>query len=341
MSAVLARLASRACATCRRGRRIVLLAAALWLLPGAAAAQVLVVLSENSAGYEGVAQELRADLQSERGGSLRIDSTVAARLHGIDAHAYETYELVVTVGLGAAQAATGVQVTAPPPTLCLLIPRQAFRKLKTSAASRERLSALFIDQPLSRQLDLLRLALPERHRVGVIYGPSSIELAAELGEQAAQRSLRLATATVQASSEVYPALQKVLQDSDLLLLLPDPVAVNADTAYGLLLTTYRADVPVVGFSAGLLKAGALVSLYSTAQQQGRQGARIAARILAHGAMPMPPPEYPDDFTVAVNESVARSLGLHLPAEAELRRALGDADAHPPSADRSAGAGGAP
>jgi ABC-type uncharacterized transport system substrate-binding protein len=115
-----------------------------------------------------------------------------------------------------------------------------------------------------------------------------------------------------------------MPDSDLLLLLPDPVATTADTVYGLLLTSYRAQIPVIGYSEGLLNAGALLSLYSTARQQGRQGAEIASSILAHE--PLPGPQHPKYFTVRVNASVARSLGLHLPAEAALLSALeGKAD----------------
>jgi ABC-type uncharacterized transport system substrate-binding protein len=155
--------------------------------------------------------------------------------------------------------------------------------------------------------------------VGVILGPSSRELEKGLRSEARSRELSLNVAQVGESSGVYAALQSVMPDSDLLLLLPDPVATNADTVYGLLLTSYRAQTPVVGYSEGLLNAGALVSLFSTARQQGRQGAEIASRILAHEALPAP--QHPKYFTVRVNASVARSLGLHVPAEAALYSAL--------------------
>ena len=130
-----------------------------------------------------------------------------------------------------------------------------------------------------------------------------------------------------------------MPESDLLLLVPDPVVANADTVYGLLLTSYRAQIPVVGYSEGLLNAGALVSLFSTARQQGRQGAEIVGRLLAHEALPTP--QHPRYFTVRVNASVARSLGLRLPAESALNAALnGQADA---LQEKSAhdGAGSAP
>jgi len=119
---------------------------------------------------------------------------------------------------------------------------------------------------------------------------------------------------------VYGALQSLLPESDVLLAIPDPVAVNASTIYGLLLTSYRAQVPVVGFSEGLVKAGALLGLFSTASQQGKQGAEIATRILA-GDGGLPAPQYPKYFTVRANYSVARSLGLRLEEEAALAATL--------------------
>lgn len=282
------------------------------------------MLSDGSAGYEAVAEELRTGLQPLRDGRVRIDSVTAARLPSIDAPTFSAYELVVTVGLAAAQAATSREASMPaaPPTLCLLIPRQSFERLASSlqGGSEHRLSAVFIDQPLSRQLDLLRAALPDKHRVGVILGPSSQALADELRAEASRRGLQPTFAKVVESAGVYAALQAVMPESDVLLPLPDPVATSADTVYGLLLTSYRAQVPVVGFSEGLLNAGALVSLYSTARQQGRQGAEIASRVVAHESG-LPAAQYPRYFTVRVNASVARSLGLHLPAETALQDAL--------------------
>jgi len=289
-----------------------------------AGAQVLLVLSDDSAGYQSVAEELRLGLKESRDGKLRVDAAVASRIAGSETVSLDSYELVVTIGLAAAQQTLTREkaLPAPPRTLCLLIPRQSFERLMPPAgrARDPRLSAVFIDQPLSRQMDLLRLALPEKKRVGVILGPASQDLAGELGNQARQHALDLTVARITERAGLYGALQTVLPASDLLLMLPDPLVANADTVYGLLLTTYRAQLPVVGFSEGLLNAGALISLYSTAHQQGRQGAEIAREVLAHGGA-LPDPQYPKYFTVRVNASVARSLGLHLPPEETLGAAL--------------------
>ena len=336
--------ASLAVSAWRRRLLLILAASALLIGSASATAQVLVVVSDGAAGYDAVADELRAGLKAARDGQVHVDSVDAARLSGVADPVFNAYELVVPVGLAAAQAVVTREASnaMSPPTLCLLIPRQSFERLVPPAANdrTRRVSALYIDQPLSRQLGLLRIALPERHRVGVILGPSSQELEGGLRSQAQSHELTLKFARVDASSGVYAALQDVMPDSDLLLLLPDPVATTADTVYGLLLTSYRAQIPVIGYSEGLLNAGALLSLYSTARQQGRQGAEIASSILAHE--PLPSPQHPKYFTVRVNASVARSLGLHLPAEAALLSALeGKADKVETKSDRGSKDGATP
>jgi ABC-type uncharacterized transport system substrate-binding protein len=289
-------------------------------LPSNAFAQVLLVLSDDSSGYQAVANELRDGLKTVRDGKLRIDTAIAARIAS-DAPKLDTYELVVPVGLAAAQAVVSREesIPAPPRTLCLLIPRQSFAQL---AARRhdQRLSALYIDQPLARQLDLLRLALPQKKRIGVILGPTSQQLAEELRSEASAHALDLTSVPIDQPAGVYNALQTVMPASDVLLMLPDPVAASADTVYGTLLTAYRAELPVMGFSEGLFNAGALVSLFSSARQQGREGAEIAARVLADGGA-LPGPQYPRYFTVRVNANVARSLGLHPPSAEALSAAL--------------------
>ena len=115
----------------------------------------------------------------------------------------------------------------------------------------------------------------------MLLGPSSGALKIELRERARERDLTLDVVEIAESSGVYNALQQVLPASDFLLALADPTVYNASTVYGLLLTSYRAHVPVIAFSEGLVKAGALVGLFSTARQVGKQGAEIARRVLGN------------------------------------------------------------
>ena len=298
---------------------------ALAFAAAAVPAQVLVVLSDDSAVYHEAADELKSRLPPLREGRVRIDVASAAQAPAIDAGGHSGYELVVTVGLAAARAVVADRRAASPlpPTLCLLIQRSSFDQLWRGAGARAgRLSAIYLEQPITRQLDLISLALPNMTRIGAVFGPTSAALAEEIRDGAQRHGFVLNRIDVGDPGSLYGALQKVLSQSDLLLAVPDPVALNASTARSFLLTSYRAQVPVVGFSRAFVDAGALVAVYSTPQQVGRQAAEIAARVLS-GEGGLPAPQYPRYFTVGVNFFAARSLGLRIDDEAALASALAE------------------
>jgi ABC-type uncharacterized transport system substrate-binding protein len=303
----------------------------------AVSAQVLVVVSAESAVYQDAARELESRLAPLRDGRLRIDVVSTAEASALDERRQAGYELIVTVGLTAAQAIVANEHASLPPALCVLVPRQALDGLVRSGDSGRRVSAVFIEQPITRQLDLISLALPGKTRIGVVFGPASSALAQELAGEARERGLTLNPVDVADAAGLYAALQKILPTSDLLLALPDPVALNASTAHGVLVTSYRSQIPVIGFSQGMVDAGALVAVYSTSRQQGRQGAEIAARVLAGGELP--PPQYPRYFTVAVNFFAARSLGLAMDDEATLAAALAERARNPRERPPAGGRGG--
>ena len=291
-----------------------------------ALAQVLIVLSDQSASYQEVADEFRERIVNLVDKRVVTEVVGSPQLERIDPSVLSSYRLVVTVGLDAARAMAARSGERPsaPPTLCLLIPHQAFERIApysaTGATRDRRWSAVFIDQPLARQLDLIRVALPDKRRIGVLLGPTTQPLKKELGDQARERRLAINIAEVTDTTQVYTALRQILPDSDLLLTLPDPLVINSSTAYGLLLTSYREGRPVIGFSDNLVKAGALLGLFSTGKQQGRQGAEAASRLFAADGL-LPAPEYPKYFTIRVNSTVARTLGLKIDDESTLTDAL--------------------
>jgi hypothetical protein len=114
---------------------------------------------------------------------------------------------------------------------------------------------------------------------------------------------------------LFGALQALLPDVDALLAVPDPAVFNSQTAANILAAAYRRRIPMIGFSPAYTRAGALVSLYSTPAQVGTRrrncARRSAVRIL-------PPPQWPRDFVVRVNQDVSRSLGLTLVEERNSR-----------------------
>lgn len=197
----------------------------------------------------------------------------------------------------------------PPPLLAILVPRPAFERIADPARLQAgSLSAVFLDQPPARQLDLIRLALPAARNVGILVGGESKGHFVALDKAAKERGMQLETSQVGAEG-LFPALQRVLAGAEVLLALPDPAVFNSQTAANILMAAYRRHVPLIGFSPAYVKAGALLALYSTPLQVGARGGEVLVQGMAERLLPSP--QWPREFAVAVNQDVARSLGLVL------------------------------
>lgn len=182
-----------------------------------------------------------------------------------------------------------------------------------------RTTAIYMDQPLSRQIKLLRTALPQARTIGVLVSSPPAVLA-ELVPLAEAAGLTVNVRTVAEPSGLAAGLAEVLAVSDALLVLPDAEIYRSDTIRNILLETYRQQVPMIGLSQNYVRAGALCAVYSTPLQIAEQTARLVAQFSK--TRKLPDFQYPDEFEVAVNAQVARSLGLTIKSAEQLRAEIG-------------------
>lgn len=281
----------------------------------AESATIAIVLSDDSAPYKEAASSIRALVEQ---GGLRPAVNIYAPEEKKPDFVRERQDLIVAVGVRAAQEMLALNLATP--ILATLIPRQAFEKIAHHRDSRQ-FSAVYLDQPLIRQMELIRLALPDRSKIGVVLGPESQDSLKILQSAAREAKFGLVVEKIGAAEELLPALQRVLADSDVLLALPDPLVFNKGTVQSLLLTTYRYQDPVIGFSQAYVKAGALGAVYTTPEQAGRQAGEMLQRVLAGKTWILPPPEYPKYFSVSINYQVARSLAIAVSDEMAIYQKL--------------------
>ncbi|MDP2821841.1 MAG: ABC transporter substrate binding protein [Sulfuritalea sp.] len=264
-------------------------------------------MSDTGGAHAEAAEALRAELERAQPG--RIDWRVA---HWSQFGSSKPEpQWVVAVGIAAQR---GMQElfagdTTPPPLLAILVPRLAFERIADPARLRAgSLSAVFLDQPPARQLELIRLALSAVRKVGILVGVESKGHISALEKAAKERGMELVV-SLMGQGGLFPALQSLLPDVEVLLALPDPAVFNSQTAGNILTAAYRRQVPLVGFSPAYVKAGALLALYSTPTQVGARGGELLRQALPGKSLL--PPQWPREFTVAANQDVARSLGLAL------------------------------
>lgn len=199
--------------------------------------------------------------------------------------------------------------------VALLVPRSGLESFEMQGVPR--LSGIYLDQPFSRQMQWLTEALPERKTLGVLLGPSSKAYAREIRAAARQSGLDLVLKFVENRDEVAPALQSVLSESKMFMTVPDSVVFNNQMAQYVLIASYRHAVPLLGYSAPLVKAGAVAALVATPMLIARQGAAMVRKLIDGGR---PSIQAPDDFEVKINPSVIRALDLVINETAMGRRA---------------------
>ncbi|MHC8288200.1 ABC transporter substrate-binding protein [Pseudomonas sp. XS1P51] len=215
-----------------------------------------------------------------------------------------------------------LQETQGPATLVLRISRlQARQHLGTSLPPR--LSLLWSDPPLDRQLRLAQTLLPQVKRVGVLYDSHSEFLLKELHQAALPLGLEIVTERWDNTNDSRP-LQALLKTSDVLLGLDDPDLYNPKTAKNLLLSSYARQQALIGPNAGFVKAGSLASTYS----DQADWLEMLHDLLDRPPATWPRTHYPNRFKVLSNPQVARSLGIEQIHEAFVATQLAAGESRP-------------
>jgi len=283
-------------------------------LCGAAAVQaerVEVIASESLPAFREASQALVDELG--RLGVPRSDVR-AMSLSDVAQHetAFDDVKLVIT--LGAKALSQVMAVAGHPPVVAALIPRQGFERIVSNVGKKGNMSAtaVYLDQPFARQLNLLRLVAPNARVLGVVWGPESLAQRSQLLAVLRGTGLQLRESEIAGADSLVAGLKSAISDADMFLAVPDSQVFNAATISDILMMTYRARVPVLAFSPAYTKAGAMASLFTSPQQIGFQAANMAVAYLQSGNLPAP--DYPGDYAVSVNEYVARSMGFSLDAQ---------------------------
>lgn len=223
----------------------------------------------------------------------------------------------VVVAFGARAFAAARKHAGGKPVIAALLAEASFDG--SAAAAGDRWSAILLDQPVERWIDLIQAAFPGVQQFGMLAGPASQRAARAMERKMAEKRLTLAIETIATAEEVVPAIERLTPRMGVLLAMPDPLAHNRNTVQPLLLTTYRAGIPVVAYSESYQQAGAVLALYSTLPQIVAQVVDSLQQVREGKALPnYQSPRY---FTVGVNSAVARSLGMALPPAGELNARL--------------------
>jgi hypothetical protein len=185
---------------------------------------------------------------------------------------------------------------------------QVFRSISANLppARAGAVTAVYAEPAPADQLRLAALLYRRPVRVAAILGADTAFLAPALAADKVAVLQADKEAADKEGSDINQLLNRIAQ-TDVLLALPDAAVYNTENFRNILLSTYRHKQGVIGFSADMVKAGALGTTYSEIEDINAQVAEIAAAYVAGGGLPAP--QFPHYFRTIVNEGVARSLDV--------------------------------
>ena len=272
--------------------------------PGHADGDVHVVVSQAASYYQQVANSLR-DHVGNRHPEIDISFHTAERLASLRPG---ENSLFICIGTPA-----NIEVTERFPRhrqLNLFITRQVWESLSGDAPTRK--AFLFVDQPIARQLALARVLAPDAEVFAAVAGPASADQL-PLAEDAARAvGATLRGATLTAESNPLAVLTPLLEEADVFIPVPDSALINRNVAKWALYLAFRYKIPVIGFSQAYTDAGAAASIFTSPDDISRQAIGWLEQYFSNPAFDgwqTYPPAY---FTISVNDSVLRSLGLNRP-----------------------------
>lgn len=170
------------------------------------------------------------------------------------------------------------------------------------------ITAVYAEPAPADQMHLAALLYRRPLRLATIVGAETAYLRPLLQAHGAPAGVTLDLETMATGEDINRILNRIAP-ADALLAMPDSGVYNTDTIRNILLSTYRHKQGVIGFSADMVKAGALATTYSEIEDIDVQVAELAHAFASSGRLPAP--QFPRYFRSIVNDGVARSLDLEV------------------------------
>ncbi len=178
--------------------------------------------------------------------------------------------------------------------------------------------AIYLDQPLERSISLIQHVLFDIKTIDVIFSENTNDQITEVKQLLEKRHIKLKSNWFNSGSSQIQQIESIAKQSQLLLLIPDILVVNQNNARPLIVSAYKNNVPLVAYSRAMVKAGALMAVYTTLEQVVAQTLNTINTIQTNKQPPLLQLIPPDDFDVAVNYQVARILKLNIDSESLIK-----------------------
>lgn len=280
---------------------------------------ITVILSGNSDEYQTVLDSF-SDYLAQLGNDNVAITSLSSR--EFITHKDDPRDFIVAIGTAASR--TAITYGGDTPIFSIFIPKQNFLELPVKPETR--ITAIVIDQPLSRYLELSRIILgQQRKKLGIFYNGQS-QIRDLLVKETSARDLEPILEPVDGLITARH-ITRIINVSDAILLIPGIADIPPQRAKWLLYMAYRDRIPVIAFSETYVKSGALASVSSGPEDIGRQAAEYIRNLLDRPELlkfhrgNSSQINYPTSFSVHVNRKIAEQLGITTLPDTEILEEL--------------------
>lgn len=236
--------------------------------------------------------DLQGDMEEGNGAARHIHDSKAG--------------VVLAVGLKATLAAKR-EIQNKPVIFCLVVDPEQY------GLPTKNMVGLSLDIPFRQQVKPLHALFPTVSRIGVLFHPQKTNgKQQQLLLDAKAAGLTIISEAVYTEQDVPVAFYALINHIEALWLLPDSTVLTDNTVDFLMSATLEANVPLVAFSPGMVRRGAVVGAYAHYADIGTQASRLAQQLVGpHSRRLMGTVVPPERIQQSINLKSARYLKLTL------------------------------
>lgn len=229
------------------------------------------------------------------------------------------YDAIISAGVDASIAISNLKFNKT--IIMAMLPKSSYLSLSKTKQIRckNNCQIIFLEQPIHRQLLLINLAFPDSKRIAVIGSDYSWAYVEEISRSAAMFGLILKPTLITDENSVLTALNKSLENTDVLMAIPDPVVFNRNTARAILLSAFHKNIPLFAYSSSFVQAGATIGLYSSPEDIAKCVTDSLSRSRSNKMTQHT--IYPKYFTIKINQRAADALDIVIPDKKYLENRL--------------------
>lgn len=184
-------------------------------------------------------------------------------------------------------------------------------------------SAIYSEQPISRQILLAREIFPKKTTIGIL--TSNANEQSDIEDELDKKGISRNTVVFQNidGKNVIKSLNLLISKSDIIVANENPTIYNEKNIKTILLSSYRNNTPILGLGKSYVHAGFLASTYSDIDHYVQQLSTLLKSYDKESTQSYN--KEPIHFSIAINDQVARSLGIPIPDKQNIEGTLHDAE----------------